>query len=116
GIVFMRCHRAFCCCSSEARPARPRIELCARAEQRRATNDAAVHAVALILVITMTEGPLGAVLLRNMELLGRTSCVALPWTLPSCPGRFSGFCRLLSLTEHFRGWSHLLAQKYKHLG
>src|SRR5262249_10736364 len=50
---------------------RPRIELCARAEQRRATNDAAVHAVALILVITMTEGPLGAVLLRNMELLGR---------------------------------------------
>jgi len=70
GIVFMRCHSGFCCRVSEARPACPQIEFRIGAEQRRATDDAAIHAVALVLVIRMTEGPLGAVLLRHMELLG----------------------------------------------
>jgi hypothetical protein len=66
----MRCHSAFCCRVSEARPACPRIEFRTGTEQQRATDDAAIHAVALVLVIRVTEGPLGAVFLRHMELLG----------------------------------------------
>ena len=71
GIILVRDHRALGRCRGEARPAGAGVELGVGAEQRGSATDAAIHAVALVVVVSMTESPFRSVLAGNMELLRR---------------------------------------------
>src|SRR5262245_64162988 len=85
--------------SVKARPAGTWIEFGLGTEQGRVATDAAIRAGVLLLVIGVAESPLGAVLPRHVELLGRK--LAAPLLFRPCDLGLIGLSGKFSLAHRW---------------